>query len=48
VLWTLVMGVTGWYKHPVLLNMFWVVVLIEIGVLVWGLRQTAARSATAR
>jgi hypothetical protein len=45
VLWTLVMGVTGWYKHPVLLNMFWVVVLIEIGVLVWGLRQTAATAA---
>lgn len=42
VLWTLVMGVTGWYKHPVLLNLFWVVVLIEIGVLVRGLRQTAA------
>jgi hypothetical protein len=42
VLWTLVMGVTGWYKHPVLLNLFWVVVLIEIGVLIWGLRQTAA------
>jgi hypothetical protein len=42
VLWTLFMGVTGWYKHPMLLNLFWVVVLIEIGVLVWGLRQTAA------
>jgi hypothetical protein len=45
VLWTLVMGVTGWYKHPVMLNMFWVVVLIEIGVLVWGLRQTAPSTA---
>jgi hypothetical protein len=42
VLWTLVMGLTGWYKHPALLNMFWVVVLIEIAVLVWGLRRTAA------
>jgi hypothetical protein len=42
VAWTMVMGVTGWYKHPTLLNLFWLVVLIEIGVLVWGLRQTAA------
>jgi hypothetical protein len=41
-LWTLLMGVTGWYKDPVLLNLFFVVVLIEIGVLVWGLRLTAA------
>ncbi len=42
VLWTLVMGVTGWYKHPTLLNLFWVVILIEIAVLLWALRQTAA------
>ena len=20
--WTLLMGVTGWYKHPVMLNLF--------------------------
>jgi len=42
VLWTFIMGFTGWYKHPTLLNLFWVVVAIEIGFLVWGLRQTAA------
>lgn len=42
VVWTFVMGVTGWYKHPTLLNLFWVVVAIEIGCLLWGLRQTAA------
>ena len=41
-LWTLVMGVTGWYKHPTLLNLFWVVVAIEVGLLVWGLCQTSA------
>jgi hypothetical protein len=40
--WTYVMGFTGWYKHPVLLNVFFVVVLIEVGLLIWGLRQTAA------
>jgi hypothetical protein len=39
-LWTLLMGVTGWYKDPALLNMFWMVIAIEIGVLVWGLRKT--------
>jgi len=41
-IWTFVMGFTGWYKHPALLNLFWIVILIEIVVLVWGLRGTAA------
>jgi uncharacterized membrane protein YeaQ/YmgE (transglycosylase-associated protein family) len=41
-LWTLVMGLTGWYRHPQLLNLFWVVIPIQAGVLVWGLRETAA------
>ena len=40
--WTLLMGVTGWYKHPVMLNLFWVVILIEVAVLLWALRKTAA------
>jgi len=44
-LWTFVMGFTGWYKDPVLLNMFWVVILIQIVVLVWALRDTAAGGA---
>lgn len=39
--WQLVMGITGWYLHPVLLNLFWLVILIQIVVLVRGLRQTA-------
>ena len=43
-LWTFVMGFTGWYKDPALLNAFWVVVPIQIGLLIWGLRQTAARN----
>lgn len=42
VVWTFVMGFTGWYKHPTLLNLFWVVVAIEVGLLVWGLCQTSA------
>lgn len=40
--WTFVMGATGWYKHPALLNAFWLVMLIQIGVLVWALRRLAA------
>jgi hypothetical protein len=40
-LWTFVMGFTGWYKDPVMMSAFWVVVLIELIGLVWGLRQTA-------
>src|SRR5215210_5384894 len=45
-LWTFVMGITGWYKNPVMLNLFFVVILIEIAGLIWGLRQTAAQGRT--
>jgi hypothetical protein len=38
-----VIGFTGWYKDAVLMNMFFLVILIEVGVLIWGLRQTAAQ-----
>jgi hypothetical protein len=42
--WTFVMGMTGWYKDPVMVNVFLpAVILIEIGGLIWGLRQTAAQ-----
>lgn len=41
VAWTFVMGITGWYRHPSLTNLFWLVIVIEIGVLVWALRRTA-------
>ena len=42
VAWMFLMGFTGWYKDPALSSLFFVVILIEIGVLVWGMRQTAA------
>jgi hypothetical protein len=45
-LWTFVMGFTGWYKDPAMANMFFVVVLLEVGGLVWGLRQTAREGRT--
>jgi hypothetical protein len=41
--WMFVMGFTGWYRDPAMLNLFFVVVLIELGGLYWGLRQTAAQ-----
>jgi hypothetical protein len=41
--WTFVMGFTGWYKDPVLMYAFFMVIPIEIAGLVWGLRKTAAR-----
>ncbi|MCX6134015.1 MAG: DUF4199 domain-containing protein [Ignavibacteriales bacterium] len=44
--WQFVMGLTGWYLHPVLLNLFWFVILIQAGVMIWGLRLTAAEGRT--
>lgn len=42
-LWTYFMGITGWYKHPVLLFAFWLVVPVQIAVLIWSLGKTAER-----
>jgi TM2 domain-containing membrane protein YozV len=44
--WMFVMGFTGWYKDPQLLNLFFVVIVIEVGGLIWGLRRTAAQGRT--
>ena len=41
VAWTFVMGLTGWYKHAALLRLFWLVIPLQIGVLLWALRGTA-------
>ena len=41
--WTFLIGFTGWYKDPALVNLFYVVILIQAGVLIWGLQQTAAQ-----
>ena len=38
--WTFIMGFTGWYKDPALTNLFWVVILLQIGVIAWGLTLT--------
>jgi hypothetical protein len=39
--WTFVMGFTGWYKHPGMLYLFWLVIPLQIGILLWSLRGTA-------
>jgi hypothetical protein len=44
--WTFVMGFTGWYNDPTLRRAFFLVVAIEIGGLIWGLRKTAAQGRT--
>ena len=44
--WTLVMGYTGWYKDPQMINVFFLVIVIEVAGLVWGLRRTAAEGRT--
>ena len=39
--WTFFMGLTGWYKHPILLSLFWLVIPFQIALLLWALRKTA-------
>ena len=45
-LWTFVMGFTGWYKDPTLVNAFFLVIVIEVAGLIWGLRRTATEGRT--
>ena len=44
--WTFIMGATGWYKDPAMMRWFFLVVAIEVGGLIWGLRRTAAEGRT--
>ena len=44
--WTFVMGFTGWYKDPTKAAAFFVVILIEIAGLIWGLMRTASEGRT--
>ncbi len=41
VLWTFVMGFTGWYRQPNLVPLFWLVIPLQIAVLAGMLRLTA-------
>ena len=44
--WMFVMGFTGWYKDLVMSRAFFLVILIEVAGLLWGLRLTAAQGRT--
>ncbi len=44
VLWTFVMGFTGWYRHPSLLFLFWLVIPLQVLVLILLLKRTAVDS----
>jgi len=40
--WTYVMGFAGWYKDPLMMSTFYLVFVIQIALLIRGLKQTAA------
>lgn len=40
-IWTFVIGLAGWYKDPMLVNLFFLVIFLQIGVIIWALRRTA-------
>ena len=46
--WSLIMGFTGWYRHPSLWVLAWLVVPLEIGILLWTLRGLAATAGYGR
>ena len=39
--WTLLMATSGFYKHPTLLYLFWLVIPLQIGILIAFLRKSA-------
>lgn len=43
-IWTQIMGITGMYKNPSLAWLFWLVIAINIGVVIWGLGKTRAQN----
>ena len=45
-LWSILIVATGWYVNPAMVWTFSLVVLIEIGVLIWALRKTAGEGRT--
>lgn len=41
-IWQCIMVAAGWLTNPSLFPLFYLVILIEVAVLVWGLKQSAA------
>jgi Protein of unknown function (DUF4199) len=46
--WTLVMGLTGWFRHPSLWILAWLAVPMQIAFLLWTLRNLAPTSGYGR
>jgi hypothetical protein len=46
--WQVIMANTGWITSPNRMNLFYLVVLIEIAVLIWALTQSAAGNSYGR
>jgi hypothetical protein len=40
-IWQVIMALTGWITNPSLMKLFYLVILIEIAVLIWGLKQSS-------
>jgi hypothetical protein len=45
IVWMFVMGFTGWYKHPTLVNLFFLVIPFQVFLVVQALRETARQGA---
>jgi hypothetical protein len=43
-IWQFLMGFSGWYKDPALMNLFFLVIVFEIALLLWALKKTAPAS----
>jgi hypothetical protein len=40
-IWTIIMGFTGWFKDPILLNLFWIVIIFQFVLLFIGLKKSS-------
>jgi hypothetical protein len=40
-IWTIIMGFTGWFKDPILLNLFWIVIIFQFVLLFLGLKKSS-------
>jgi Protein of unknown function (DUF4199) len=46
--WTFIMDFSGWYRHPSLWVLAWLAVPLQIGILLWSLRNLAPGSGYGR
>jgi len=47
-LWQIMMASTRWIVNPSLMNLFYLVILIQIAVLIWGLKQSSTENSYGR